>query len=397
MTGLSILYAKQAREEKEWEKVPDKEKPGRLREVYWAKHAEGMIERKKSFFSICFNGQIDRKEIGRERDDPGDSFIHKVKISSGAESNFEWIEVTEVFTTVPAKAIEGAMRAWNGIEDKQTVDFEAFRKGLKRGRPNKGQQRRAADEVIKAIKKKIGKTSYNEVVEKYGYGTLVVGMPLWLAVPPEDPFRAENALDGFMVRTAIGMEEIGRKELRRKRCPFKHVIVLWDTTPEAIKEWDAKRSREYENVANTTLMDPLPASMLAMLSQAMEKAIERTETIESEAPSCCYHLKIKVEKKKRGKGPYPEIAQAMEELTREWAEKERKEGIMKELKQKIMLELCKVLCFIKIHGIVGLERWAAQKISPERYWRRRLTRRRVLRLYRESVRRAQKMRVSLKT
>ena len=390
MTGLSILYTKQAREEKGWEKVPDREKPGRLREVYWARRAEGLIEGRRSFVSTGSTWRPDRGAIGRERAAPGDSFIHKAKITGGVESNFEWIEVTEVFTTTSAATIEGAMRAWNGIEDKQRVDLEEFRKGLKRRRPSRGEQRKVADEVIKAIKKKIRKTSYNEVVEKYGYGTLVVGLPLWFAVLPEDPFRAENSLDDFAVRTTIGMEEIRRKELRRKGCPFRHVIVLCDTTPEAIEEWAAKRSREYEDVANTTLMDPMPTSMLEIFSESLKKALERTGTIESEAPSCCCHLEKKVEKKKRGKGPYPQMVQVMEEMAKKRAEEERRKGIIEKLKQRIALELCKVLCFIKIHGIVGLERWAAQRISPKRYWRRKATGRRALRLYKESVRRAQK-------
>lgn len=392
MTGLNILYAKQAKEEKEWVKVKDRDKPGRLREVYWARRAEEKIGGEKSFFSMSISWRTDREEIGREGDDPGDSFIHKAKITAGAESNFEWIEITEVFTTTHAATIEGAMRVWNHIESKQAVDFKEFVKGIERGRPSRCQQRRAADEVIKAIKKKIRKTSYKEVMEKYGYGTLVVGMPLWFAVFPEDPYRAENALDDFMVRTAIGMEEIGQKELRRKNCPFKHVIVLWDTTPEAIDEWEAKRSREYENVVNSTLMNPLPASTLATLSRVLKGAIERTKTIESEAPSCCLHIEKRVEKKKSGIGPYPKMVQILEKMTKEWTKKERKKGIIKKWKQRIVLELCKILCFIKIHGIVGLERWAAQKLSPKRYLRRKALKRMALRLYRESVRREQKKR-----
>ena len=390
MTGLSILYAKQAKKEKGWKKVPDKEKPGRLREVYWARRAEKLLERKKSFFSAGFDWWTDREEIGRKRDDPGDGFIYKVKISTGTESNFEWIEVTEVFTTTTAKEIEDAMKAWNGIESKQTTDLEELRKGLKRGIPSRAQQRKAADDVIKAIKKKIRKASYNEAVEKYGYGTLVVGMPLWFAVLPADPFRTENSLDDFAVRTSMGMEEIGRKELRRKECPFKHVIVLWDTTPEAIKEWDAKRSREWEDVANTTLMNPIPTSIIPIWSELLEKAIERTGTVESESPSWGFHLEKKVEKKKTGKGPYPEMVLWMEKMAREWEKEEREKGTIERLKQRISLELCKVLCFIKIHGIVGLERWTTQRISPKRYWRRKATMRRALRLYRESLRRAQK-------
>ena len=389
MTGLSILYAKEAKEEKGWEKTPDREKPGRLREVYWARRAEKLIGG-ESFLSMSLNYQMDRKKIGRKRDDPGDDFIYKVKISTETESSFEWIEVTEVFTTTHPKEIEDAMKAWNCIENKQKKDMEKLRKKLKRGIPRRRKQREAADKVIEAIKKKTRKTSYNEVVEKYGYGTLVIGMPLWFAVLPAHPFRAENSLDDFVVRTSIGIEEIRRNELRKKQCPFKHLIVLWDTTPEAIKEWDAKRSREYEDIANTTLMNPLPATILPMLSELSEKTTEQTGFVESELPSCSFHLGSKVKKEKIGKGPYPDTMLKIQEIAEEWSKKERKDGMVKKLRQRLSLELCKVICFIKIHGVVGLERWAARRISPKQYWRRKATALRALRLYRESVRRAQK-------
>ena len=53
-----------------------------------------------------------------------------------------------MFTTVPALRIEGAMRAWNGIPDKQSVDFDESLKSSPRGRPSRVEQRRAADRAI---------------------------------------------------------------------------------------------------------------------------------------------------------------------------------------------------------------------------------------------------------
>ena len=115
------------------------------------------------------------------------SSIYLASIVPPVEDQFEWLEVTEVYTTVPAARIEGAMRAWNGISDKHPVDFEKFRRGLRRGRPSRIEQRSAADRVIDQIERKLSKTSYHELLERYGYGTLVVGVPLWFAVPPDDP------------------------------------------------------------------------------------------------------------------------------------------------------------------------------------------------------------------
>ena len=304
MTGLSFLYAKEATEEREWAGIPDRDKTGRLREVYWARRADSKTSR-KPFVSMMLNWRADRTEIGRRRNDPGDGFIYLVSMTPQVEDRFEWLEVTEVFTTVPASQIEGAMRAWNGIPDKHPVDFDEFRKELPRGRPSRMEQRRAADQVIAQIERKLAKTSYHELLERYGYGTLVVGMPMWFAVPPDDPFREENAIDDFMTRTTLGLEDIKQRSLRRRDCPFRNVIVIWNTTPQALREWRKGKSAEYEDAANASLKKPMGASMWGVLLDALEEAISKTATPESDAPSMCFHVGAKTRKKASGKGPYP--------------------------------------------------------------------------------------------
>ena len=249
------------------------------------------------------NWRAERTEIGRRRDEPGDGFIYLVDMTPRVEERFEWLEVTEVFTTVPASRIERAMRAWNGIADKDPVDFDKSRKGLRRGRPSRMEQRRAADRVIAQIERKLAKTSYHELLERYGYGTLVVGMPLWFAVPPDDPSRAENAVDDFMARTTLGLEAVRQRVLRRRDCPFRNVIVISDTTPQALREWRNGRCAEYEDAANTSLENPMPASFWGVLSDALEEAVSKTATPESEAPSMCFHVGVKTRKKASGKGP----------------------------------------------------------------------------------------------
>ena len=255
MTGLSVLYTKEAAEDQEWATIPDRDRPGRLREVYWARRAESTTGR-QTLVSMTLIWRPNRPEIGRGRDDPGDGFIYLVNMMPPVEDRFEWLEVTEVFTTVPALQIEGAMRAWNGIPDKHRVNLGAFLRGLPRGRPSRVEQRRAADQVLAQIEKKLAKVSYHELLDKYGYGTLVVGMPLWFAVPPDDPFRAENSLDDFMTRTALGLKDIRRRVLRRRDCPFRSVIVTWDTTPQALRAWRETRSVAYEDAANASLESP---------------------------------------------------------------------------------------------------------------------------------------------
>ena len=384
MTGLRVLYAKEATEEREWVAIPDRDRTGRLREVYWARCAESKLGR-KSFFRMRLNWPADRSAIGRASDDPGDAFIFLVDMTPRVADGFEWLEVTEVFTTVPASVIEGAMRAWNGIPDKRGVEFDEFRNGLPRGRPSRVEQRRAADRAIAQIERKLAKASYRELLDKYGYGTLVVGMPLWFAVPPDDPFRPMNAVDDFMTRMALGLEDVRRRVLRRRDCPFRNVIVIWDTTPQALREWREARSAVYEDSANASMENPLGASVWVDLSDAVERAVSATGTPESEAPSMGLYLDVKTRKKAWGKGPYPEFVEVFGKILRERNEKPL--GLGRVLKWKVVVTLWKLLCFLRIHGVDGLERWIARKFSVSHAWRARAARRRTRRFYRESRRR----------
>ena len=316
MTGLSILYAKEATEERDWAAVPDRDRPKRLREVYWANRGETRLGR-RLLGSTFLRLPLDRTALGRRSSDSGDSFVFLVSMAPQIENRFEWLEVTEVFTAVKPQQVNGAMRAWNGIAHNHPVDFDAFRQGLKRGRPSRLEQRWAAARVTAQIKGKLARKSYGELLERYGYGTLVVGLPLWFAVPPDDPFRAENAIDDFVTRTTTGLKELERSVLRRQDCPFKNVVVVWDTTPEALREWRAQRSAAYMDAANAPLGNSSALRLLDSLPAALEKAIAKTRMPESEAPSIGLHLKATTTKTVPGKGPFPEIVESLAEAFRE--------------------------------------------------------------------------------
>ena len=384
MTGLNVLYAKEATEEREWELIPDRDRTGRLREVYWARCVESK-SRRKSFVSLRLNWKADRSEMGRHRYDPGDGFIYLVEMTHRVEERFEWLEVTEVFTTVAASQIESAMRVWNGIPDKQSMDFDAFKKVVPRGRPSRVAQRRAADQVIGQIERKLAKASYHELLEKYGYGTLVVGMPLWFAVPPNDPFRSENALDDFMTRTALGLVDIKRRLLKKRDCPFRNVVVIWDTTPQACREWRSTRSAEYTDAVNASMENPVGASNMAALSDAVEVALCDTEIPESEAPSISLHLDVKTRKKALGNGPYPRFVHAFGRVVSK--PKNKVIPLRTMLKLKVTVTLLKLFCFLRIHGLDGLKRRIARKLSLPYAWRVREARSRARRFYQESRRR----------
>ena len=145
----------------------------------------------------------------------------------------------------------------------------------------------------------------------------MVGMPLWFATPPDDPLRAENALDDFVTRTALGLQEIGRGVLKRPGLPFARIIVRWDTTPQALREWGDRRSAEYGNPANVSPENPLSAPAWRTISDVVESEISKAGVPESDAPSMGLWLDEEVRKKASGAGPYPELVEALGEVSRE--------------------------------------------------------------------------------
>ena len=225
MTGLSVLYASQAIEERGWADVPDRNKVSRLREVYWLRSVSP-LDAAKSILEMHLSWKPDRRKLGRRADLPGDEFVYVARMFPRQEASFEWFEVTEIFTTVPPAQVNAAMRAWNGFASQQPVDFDNFLGMLRKERPSRVEQRKAADAVIAQIERKLKKSSYRELMEQYGYGTLVVGLPLWFAVLPEDPWRAENALDDFYTRTSLGLNELKQRALERRGSNTKKDLPM---------------------------------------------------------------------------------------------------------------------------------------------------------------------------
>ncbi len=236
MNGLGVLYSDMATQEAEWADIPDRVKTKRLREVYWAHRAVKIYSSSNGSIGLRYIRRTKRDDIGRKPNDPGDWFVCLVNITPRPREIFEWLEVTEVFSTVPAKRVEEAMRARHGISGGPTVDFGDFEKSLNPECPAGEDQRKAADQVIGQVKRKLIKPSYNDLRERYGYGTLVVGLPLWFALPPAVPFNAENAPDDFVSRVGLGLMDVRRKILENENCPFKRVIVLWETTSRAMSD-----------------------------------------------------------------------------------------------------------------------------------------------------------------
>ena len=136
------------------------------------------------------------------------------------------------------------------------------------------------------------------------------------------------------------------------------------------------------DAANASLDNPLGASLCGVLSDSLEKAISKAGISESEAPSMSLHLDARTNKKALGKGPYPALVEAFAEVLREG--NGRPVGRWPALKARVAFTLCKALCFVRVHGVVGLERWIARKFSASHALKRGAVRRRARRLYRES-------------
>ena len=126
-------------------------------------------------------------------------------------------------------------------------------------------------------------------------------------------------------------------------------------------------------------------SLWEALSEGLEEAISKTATPESEAPSMSLHVCVESRKKASGTGPYPELVEVLGEVLRERSE--RPVARWPSLKSKVALTYLKLLCFLRIHRVEGLERWIVRKLSVSHVWGRRAARRTALRLYRESRRR----------
>ena len=373
VAGVNVLYAAEAAEEPEWTTVGERDRTKRLREVYWARRAESHVRPMRSA-GAQLKWRCDRGDIDRGSDDPGDGFAYLATISTqGMEAGFEWFEVTEVFTTVPPQRIEAAMQAWNGLAGRQPGDLEGFLEGLDRGRPSRAAQRRAADRVIAQVGKKLAKSSYDELLGKYGYGTLVVGLPLWFATPPMVPLRAENALDEFDTRTKLGLDEVRRSELERRDCPFKQVIVLWEPTLDAMREWSERRSSVYDDIAITSLAKPFSTSLM--------KAV-----LKSEPESIGLHATAKSGTKRSGMGAHSETGKRLQAFVRE--QERIRPAPREKAKRRLASLYLKVDLFVRIRGMRGLRRWILGRCSLPRLWKVTATVLRARRLYRESVRRS---------
>ena len=372
--GLEILYAMS--EGNAGTDVARRSLAAELRERYWIAKAKdgGLGGVGPVLVEGRFEWEIDRGELGRSRNDPGDGFRYVwCGGTAGTGGRAEWFEVTEVFECVHPGEINQFMRMHNGDLTVAGFDAEGFLKRVPLGIPSRAAQRRAADNVLSAIKKKLEKRSYENMAGVHGYGTLIVGLPLWFAVWPADPLRLENVVDDFVTRVVVGLRPYER-QFKSRRCPFWRIVVVWETTDESIREW-LRRARLdiYRDPGLWTLAAPFAAG--ALLPTMVESGGKLTMQVSRSRPEKTVEnveLPAKVAAVARVLG------------SKRWGHGLR---LRERMKLRAAVRLLELSCFLRLYGLGGLERWAIGKFSPTSRLRGWVLRRGAYRLYGESVRR----------
>ena len=391
-TGLQILYARCEAGDQPGD-LAERDVPGELRERYWIRRAEdaGIKGRTTGLsFTISIPRWIERHELGRNRNEPGDGFRYVFRTgTSGTESRAEWFEVTEVFEGVKGKDVEAFMRVNNGGTAGFDFDPDRFVTGLEMGTPGRAAQRRAADKVIAAVEKKMSKASYEGMWRQHGYGTLIVGLPLWFATLAADPLRAENVIDDFNTRVKIGLKPCAR-QLKKKSCPFWRIVVVWVLSRESAREWyDKARYEVYDDPAHGRI-GGLPITRDSMMLGLLEFIGDEAARADGEkAEEWTLYIPV-ASPKKQGEVAslqLPPDAKALKRNVEDHGERIHRENLLDRVKWHAMQRAIEVLCFLQAYGVAGLERWAIAKLSPRQGIKQLAIERRALRLYRASRRR----------
>ena len=392
--GLEILYATSTAGDG-LDDVQVSRLPGELRERYWIEAAKDVGRRNKPWpVEVLVPWRIGRHELGRARDDPGDGFRYVYHAGTGGAGDLsEWFEVTEVFEGVHARDVEAFMRVNNGGTSKFPFDPDGFVRGLDMGTPCRAAQRRAADKVIAAVKKKMKKESYADMWREYGYGTLVVGLPLWFATPPADPLRVNNVIDDFWTRVVIGLDTLDR-QLAMKKRPFWRIVVIWSASHESLGELRCKiRDDAYAAVNRRIGGVPLTRDSPFPSSKIVELALSAVEG----SGRFSFHIKRARYRKQAQEANF----QLPPRLAEQAAKVKALSGtlgpsLLECVKWRFMQRALALLCFVRIYGLSGLEHWVVAKLSPHHGLTRLIMRGRAVRLYRISRRRqaAKKRRLS---
>lgn len=237
------------------------------RERHWIKLADP-TKRWKHRKLINFSGSTELRlsDLGRKLDDPGDAFYQLFLFTHRYAIHLRtWFEVTEEFLPelLPelAKMVNRFNRYYNGLQGDEDFDSDQFINSINRYIPDTCLQRKMVDNVVKTIEKKAKKGrhggSYKSLVNDYGRGQLIVGLPLWYATLPADPMNPTSISSNFFARMNLALNDIKHSILLKNWCPFDSVVVIWHPTLQAIEKWIHTANTEfYTESANLSLKRP---------------------------------------------------------------------------------------------------------------------------------------------
>ena len=190
----------------------------------------------------------------------------------------------------------------------------------------------------------------------------------------------------------MGLRPYARR-LRKKRCPFWRIVVVWSISPESMRDWCYKAKFDaYDDPAYRSMRSiPIPyGTMMPLLSEMIGER-EDAGSDAKRLPDGTLSV-YAIRPKKKGKAKFIRLPPAVEEWRRrveEQGERSRMK-LPERIKMYAAAWFLEIFCFIRVHGVEGLERWLIARISPRRRIARFALRRRAHRLYRASRRRKSK-------
>jgi len=109
--------------------------------------------------------------------------------------------------------------------------------------PSQGAQDLVACKVLKEIQKKLKSEKYQRTYQEFGYGTLIVGIPLWFVMCYPSDIRAECQGD-FFIRILDKYLKPVAERIEAEDCPFRSIVVVWTPSLKSVHDWQslAKRS-----------------------------------------------------------------------------------------------------------------------------------------------------------